>query len=67
MGVSIQSFLKAHINVVIKMRELCGSLRGFIGIRDHLRYQSWLLLRRLGECDDLPWLVGKDFNEILLS
>ncbi|KAL5741976.1 hypothetical protein ACOSP7_028708 [Xanthoceras sorbifolium] len=39
---------------------------GFYGEpKQWLREQSWVLLRRLAGLDNLPWLIGGDFNEIL--
>ncbi|KAL5756462.1 hypothetical protein ACOSQ2_021208 [Xanthoceras sorbifolium] len=29
------------------------------------REQSWILLRRLAGMDNLPWIIGGDFNEIM--
>lgn len=40
---------------------------GFYGHpKAHLKNHSWLLLRQLAESDDVPWVVGGDFNEILI-
>ncbi|KAK6135525.1 hypothetical protein DH2020_030739 [Rehmannia glutinosa] len=33
----------------------------------HLRSSSWTLLRRLQSQFDLPWVVGGDFNEVLVQ
>lgn len=39
---------------------------GFYGFPEqHHRHRSWDLLRRLSSHNDLPWVVGGDFNEIL--
>lgn len=32
---------------------------------NNFRHETWELLRRLHNGDDLAWLVGGDFNEIL--
>lgn len=33
--------------------------------QDHLRVQTWELLRRLHNFDDFAWVIGGDLNEIL--
>lgn len=47
----------------MKLRCTC-----FYGVADQaLRSQSWDLLRTLAATNDLPWVVGGDFNEILTN
>lgn len=41
---------------------------GFYGVPEqHLRHRSWDLLRQLSSHNSLQWLIGGDFNEILLN
>ncbi|KAL5804943.1 hypothetical protein ACOSQ3_031743 [Xanthoceras sorbifolium] len=65
--VSVLSFSRGHIDVVIKMENnLRWRFTGFYGcpIPNH-RTDSWELLRRLKAVNRLPWLCGGDFNELL--
>lgn len=39
---------------------------GFYGFADQaLRVHSWELLRQLAASNNLPWVVGGDYNEVL--
>ncbi|KAL5767157.1 hypothetical protein ACOSQ2_013940 [Xanthoceras sorbifolium] len=65
--VSVLSFSRGHIDVVIKMENnLKWRFTGFYGcpVPSH-RTDSWELLRRLKAVNRLPWLCGGDFNEFL--
>ncbi|KAL5775011.1 hypothetical protein ACOSP7_012568 [Xanthoceras sorbifolium] len=65
--VSVLSFSRGHIDVVIKMENnLKWRFTGFYGcpVPNH-RTDSWELLRRLKAVNRLPWLCGRDFNELL--
>ncbi|KAL5738018.1 hypothetical protein ACOSP7_030779 [Xanthoceras sorbifolium] len=65
--VSVLSFSRGHIDVVIKMENnLKWRFTGFYGcpVPNH-RTDSWELLRRLKAVNRLPWLCGGDFNELL--
>ncbi|KAL5758842.1 hypothetical protein ACOSP7_021453 [Xanthoceras sorbifolium] len=65
--VSVLSFSRGHIDVVIKMENnLKWRFTGFYGcpVPSH-RTDSWELLRRLKAVNRLPWLCGGDFNELL--
>ncbi|KAL5817683.1 hypothetical protein ACOSQ3_026061 [Xanthoceras sorbifolium] len=52
------------------LRDLDGQFWRFTGFygdpRGDMRFHSWNLLRRLARLSKLPWLVGGDFNEVLL-
>ncbi|KAH1030998.1 hypothetical protein J1N35_043172 [Gossypium stocksii] len=66
--VSLQSFSNRHIDVFIddNSRSLKWRLTGFYGSPYmHDRDESWNLLRHLSNGVALPWLVIRDFNEIL--
>ncbi|KAL5800890.1 hypothetical protein ACOSQ3_032522 [Xanthoceras sorbifolium] len=65
--VSVLSFSRGHIDVVIEMENnLKWRFTGFYGcpVSNH-RTDSWELLRRLKAVNRLPWLCGGDFNELL--
>ncbi|KAL5783938.1 hypothetical protein ACOSQ2_006330 [Xanthoceras sorbifolium] len=65
--VSVLSFSRGHIDVVIKMENnLKWRFTGFYGcpVPNH-RTDLWELLRRLKAVNRLPWLCGGDFNELL--
>lgn len=67
-NIMLQSFSNRHIDVII---EDVGDQKkwrfiGFYGSANtHDRDDSWNLLRRLSNNEEYPWLVCKDFNEIL--
>ncbi|XP_016743160.2 uncharacterized protein [Gossypium hirsutum] len=67
-NIMLQSFSNRHIDVII---EDVGDQKkwrftGFYGSPyTHDRDDSWNLLRRLSNNEEYPWLVCKDFNEIL--
>ncbi|KAL5836959.1 hypothetical protein ACOSQ3_014128 [Xanthoceras sorbifolium] len=65
--VSVLSFYRGHIDVVIKMENnLKWRFTGFYGCpAPNHRTDSWELLRRLKAVNRLPWLCGGDFNELL--
>ena len=66
--VSLQSFSKGHIDVLVEEAEISIKWRftGFYGHPEtHLRKQSWELLKLLHSQMNFPWLVAGDFNEIL--
>lgn len=67
-GVDVQSCSKHHIDVfVVGPKGVSWRFTGFYGNPDRsLRSQSWTLLKRLNDAFTLPWMVGGDFNEILL-
>lgn len=70
MDISLRSFFQHHIDVNVQEIDQEESLRltGFYGSSiEHLRRDSWNMLSRLKEdCND-PWLVLRDFNEIMFS
>ena len=64
---TVYSHSLAHIDANIRVM---GTREWhFTGFYDHLetarRGDSWTLLKRLQRHNDMPWLVGRDFNEIL--
>ncbi|KAL5859559.1 hypothetical protein ACOSQ4_000855 [Xanthoceras sorbifolium] len=65
--VSVRSFNCGHIDCVVSDADgRKWRFTGFYGEpKQWLREQSWVLLRRLAGLDNLPWLIGGDFNEIL--
>lgn len=65
--VTIRSFSEAHIDSFIQENGGTWRFTGLYGNQKaNLRSHSRILLRRLAESDDLPWVVGEDFNEILV-
>ncbi|KAA3468943.1 reverse transcriptase [Gossypium australe] len=68
--VTLRSFSKWHIDVIIKEDDIEGEWR-FTGIygSPYLKDKNivWNLLKRLAREDRYPWLVEGDFNEILYS
>lgn len=58
-SVSVRSISAAHIDSMVNGGTCSWRLTGFYGnLRSHLRSQSWLILGRLADCDDMPWVVG---------
>ncbi|KAK1554997.1 hypothetical protein Q3G72_020206 [Acer saccharum] len=65
--VTVLSFSVDHIDARIRMPDgFAWRFSGFYGnpCPSH-RGESWNLLRRLRAVDDLPWVCGGDFNELL--
>ncbi|KAK3183134.1 hypothetical protein Dsin_030420 [Dipteronia sinensis] len=65
--VAVQSFSKGHIDVRVKMDNgVLWRFSGFYGSPTQSnRAASWELLKRLMSVDNLSWVCGGDFNEIL--
>ncbi|KAL5740942.1 hypothetical protein ACOSQ2_030122 [Xanthoceras sorbifolium] len=65
--VTVRSFNCGHIDCIVSDADgRRWRFTGFYGEpKQWLREQSWVLLRRLAGLDNLPWLIGGDFNEIL--
>lgn len=66
--VLLQSFSKRHIDVVIEEIDEGYKWRftGFYGSPyQQDRDEAWNLLRQLRTDGDMPWMVCRDFNEIL--
>ena len=65
--VTVQSSSVAHIDATFRVIGITGW--NFIGFYGHpetaKRGDSWTLLKRLQQYDNMPWLVVGDFNEIL--
>ena len=72
MCVEIQSSSSRHIDVVMSHNQKrCWRFTRFYGnsLVDRRKF-SWQLLMKLGsipELSHIPWLIGEDFNEILLD
>lgn len=66
--VTIKSYSIGHIDCVVQMEDNVWRFTRFYGHPDiSQRHFSWDLLRRLqkiSEMQNIPWLVGGDFNEI---
>ncbi|GMI71705.1 hypothetical protein HRI_000839800 [Hibiscus trionum] len=68
--VTLRSFSTHHIDIMVSRdtEGHCWRFTGFYGApEEHLRKNSWNLLRSLDNCPNVPWVVIGDFNEILLS
>lgn len=68
--VDLLSFSHNHIDVEVHSGDQSQQWRctGFYGVADQAsRYQSWDLLLQLASQNELPWIVGGDFNKILSS
>ncbi|KAH6780165.1 hypothetical protein C2S52_011402 [Perilla frutescens var. hirtella] len=69
--VTIRSYSQGHIDYLTSWGEKRWRFTGFYGNPEcHLRKFSWDLIRKLardGQMYGLPWIVGGDFNEILLE
>ncbi|KAA3474021.1 reverse transcriptase [Gossypium australe] len=68
--VSLKTFSKNHVDVQVEDSNGQGDWRftGFYGspyVKD--QHESWRLLQVLGQEQQCPWLVSRDFNEILYS
>ncbi|KAK3211629.1 hypothetical protein Dsin_016335 [Dipteronia sinensis] len=65
--VSILSYSKGHIDARMILKSgFQWIFSGFYGNpNSNLRANSWELLRRLRLVDNLPWVCGGDFNELL--
>ncbi|KAL5571442.1 hypothetical protein UlMin_021039 [Ulmus minor] len=71
MIVDIQSSSPEHIDAIIKHDHKCWRFTGFYGspVVEYRKF-SWQLLLKLSaisELSHMPWLIGGDFNEILLD
>ncbi|KAA3452441.1 reverse transcriptase [Gossypium australe] len=67
-NVTLQSFSKRHIDVIVEDTEINDKWRftGFYGTpyaQD--REDSWAVLKNLYYDEDIPWFVCGDFNEIM--
>ncbi|XP_012483050.1 uncharacterized protein LOC105797658 [Gossypium raimondii] len=69
-SVTLRSFFNSHIDVLINedINEKCWRYISFYGAPQETRREDlWQLLRQLNDCPIIPWLVFRDFNEILFS
>lgn len=69
--VTLLSYTKGHTDCIIQYEDKRWRFTGFYGNPDKsLRIFSWELLKRRSldkSVNDLPWLIGGDFNEILYN
>lgn len=67
-NLQIRSFSMGHINTTIKEDNGWWRFIGFYGNPiTNKRKDSWDLLEKLSGSSNLPWIIGGDFNEILLA
>lgn len=68
--VSLQNYSKGHIDVLINtgiVESPCLATGFYRNPNTGSKKDSWLLLKRISHGRNLPWLCGRDFNEILFS
>lgn len=67
MGVKLESFSRYHIDVHIKTEDLREwRFMGLYGNPEASnRSSTWNLIRTLNSIEQMPWLLGGDFNEVL--
>ncbi|KAH6763796.1 hypothetical protein C2S51_015045 [Perilla frutescens var. frutescens] len=69
--ITVRSYSQGHIDCEAELKDKRWRFTGFYGNPEsHLRKFSWELIRKLakdGQMRSLPWLIGGDFNEILLA
>lgn len=68
--VCLRSYSRSHIDVTVKEIQDSEKWRfiGFYGSPySTQKNSSWNLLRKLGQDQNLPWVVNGDFNEIMYS
>jgi endonuclease/exonuclease/phosphatase family metal-dependent hydrolase len=66
----IRNFSRNHIDAIIKDSTVgkMWRLTGFYGSPERSgRSETWQLLKRLGDQNQVPWVVLGDFNEILYN
>lgn len=63
----LKSVSKFHIDGVVKNKQNSEwRVTGFYGEPDtNLRSQAWSMMQRIGDNNQLPWLMMGDFNELL--
>lgn len=67
MGIELKSYLRYHIDVHVKMDDLrewrCTGIYGNPEASN--KVSTWNLIRTLHSIEQIPWLLGGDFNEVL--
>lgn len=68
LDVQVMSYSLGHIDMVIKESDRNWHFTGIYGNPvTHRRSETWVLLKRLHNINNLPWILGGDFNEITMS
>lgn len=66
--ISVISSSKNHIDSIVNWEGKTWRFTGFYGFsKPAKKKESWDLIRNLSNVNDIPWLIGSDFNEILWS
>lgn len=65
----IQTYTQNHIDALILTNPMKPwRITGFYGrLEEHLRHETWGLLRHLQTRHSYPWVCIRDYNEILVS
>lgn len=67
-NISLKNFSKRHIDVIVHddEREVMWRFTGFYGtLYAQDKEDSWAVLKNLSNGDNIPWLVCRDFIEVM--